>query len=399
MSTSVENVPPRAEPADFSLMLGGPLYQFYLRTRMARDPLDLAARRTVIIPALAWVPLLVLSLLEGHVWSGVAIPFLHDLEVHARYLIALPLLIAGELIVHQRTSDIVARFVTRGIVPPSVVPRFNVAVASALRLRNSMAFELLLIASVLVIGHYVWQRQVTLHAPTWWAPATTPETGLSWAGWWYVYIAIPVYQFIMLRWYFRLVVWFRFLGHVSRLDLKLIATHPDRAAGLGFLGHTAHAFGPLLFAQGVLLSALIANRILRDGGTLLDYQYEVVAIVVVLMLFVLAPLLQFTPRLLAAKRAGMHEYGDLASEYVNAFENKWIRRGAPPGETLVGSADIQSLADLANSFEVVRTMRPTVFPLETLIRIAIVTVLPVSPLILTVIPLNEIIRKLLAVLL
>jgi hypothetical protein len=120
---------------------------------------------------------------------------------------------------------------------------------------------------------------------------------------------------------------------------------------------------------------------------------------IVLMLFVLAPMLQFTPRLLEAKRHGMHQYGDLASKYVNAFETKWIRTGPPPGETLIGSADIQSLADLANSVEVIRTMRPTVFSLETLIRLVVVTVLPVSPLILTVIPLDEILRKLVAVLL
>jgi hypothetical protein len=38
---------PLQETPDFSLVLGGPLYQLYLRTRMMRPPLDLLRRRIV----------------------------------------------------------------------------------------------------------------------------------------------------------------------------------------------------------------------------------------------------------------------------------------------------------------------------------------------------------------
>ena len=74
-----------------------------------------------------------------------------------------------------------------------------------------------------------------------------------------------------------------------------------------------------------------------------------------MLCLVFGPLLVFAPQLAQAKRTGLREYGTLAERYVREFDAKWLRGGAPAGEPLVGSADIQSLADLGNSFEVVRT--------------------------------------------
>jgi hypothetical protein len=110
------------------------------------------------------------------------------------------------------------------------------------------------------------------------------------------------------------------------------------------------------------------------------------------------PLLVFSGQLAATKRAGMREYGTLAERHVRAFETKWLRGGAPLDEALVGSADIQSLADLSNSFEVVRTMRPAPITRDDVVRLVIVTLVPVAPLLLTMMPLDELVRRLIGVL-
>jgi hypothetical protein len=90
---------------NFSLVLGGPLYQLWRRTSLAGDALQLLHRRIVATVLLAWPPLLLLAVAEGSAWSGrVELPFLHDVELHARMLIALPLLIAAELTVHARIA-------------------------------------------------------------------------------------------------------------------------------------------------------------------------------------------------------------------------------------------------------------------------------------------------------
>src|SRR4051812_47294118 len=86
---------------DLSLVLGGPLYQLYLHTKLARAPLDLLYRRVLGISLICWLPLLLLSLAENHAISGVRVPFLLDVETYARFIVALPLLIASEVIVHR----------------------------------------------------------------------------------------------------------------------------------------------------------------------------------------------------------------------------------------------------------------------------------------------------------
>src|SRR5215510_5348874 len=88
---------------DFSIVVGGPLFQALRRARLTGDGLQLVKRRIIAIATVAWVPLLVLSAMEGRAWGhAVAVPFLRDIDVHARFLIALPLLIASEIVVHLR---------------------------------------------------------------------------------------------------------------------------------------------------------------------------------------------------------------------------------------------------------------------------------------------------------
>ena len=115
-------------------------------------------------------------------------------------------------------------------------------------------------------------------------------------------MSLPLIQFILLRWYFRLLIWTRFLWQVSRIDLRLVAIHPDRAGGLGFLSTVTYAFAPLLAGQGVLLAGVMANKIFYAGAKLTDFKLELLAMVIMMLFFVLAPLLVFTPRLARTKR-------------------------------------------------------------------------------------------------
>jgi hypothetical protein len=215
---------------------------------------------------------------------------------------------------------------------------------------------------------------------------------------WYGYVSLPLSQFLLLRWYFRLFIWARFLWQVSRIELDLVPTHPDHSGGLGFLSQTVYAFVPLLLAHGVLLSGQLANRILYLGASLTDFKGEIALMVVFLLCLVFGPLLVFVPQLAQAKRNGAREYGTLAARYVREFDAKWLRGGAAAGEPLVGSADIQSLADLGNSFAVVRDMNSFLVTKAAVLRVAVVVLVPVVPLALTMMPLEELLKKLLGLL-
>jgi hypothetical protein len=178
-----------------------------------------------------------------------------------------------------------------------------------------------------------------------------------------------------------------------------VPSHPDRVGGLGFLSDTVYGFTPLLIAHGALLAGLIGNRIYHLGATLPSFMLDILVFVIFVMCVVLGPLLVFSPQLAKAKWMGKAEYGTLAERYVREFDAKWLRAGAPVDEPLVGSADLQSLADLSNSFEIVRTMRVVPITKEAVIQLAIVIAAPIAPLVLTMMPLDEILKKMLGILL
>jgi hypothetical protein len=385
-------------PPEFSLVLGGPLYQLLRRAHLSDDALMMVRRRIIVIVLLTWLPLLVLSALEGHLLGGdTAVSFLRDIEVHVRFLVALPLLVVAELVVHQRMRPLLQQFLERKLIPDEEMPRFDAAISAAFRLRNSVLAEVLLIAFVYAVGILVvWRHYIALDAATWYAAPSADGATLSLAGIWYGYVSLPIFQFLLVRWYFRLFVWTRFLWRVSRIPLNLIPTHPDRVAGLHFLSETVYAFAVLAVAHGALLAGPLANHILFAGETLLQFKVEIAVVVVLLLCVVLGPLLMSAPQLAHVKRRGLREYGTLSQRYVREFDAKWLRGGAAADESFVGNTDVQTLADLANSFEVVRTMLIVPVTRQSVLAFAVATLAPIVPLLLTMMPLGELVKMVLA---
>src|SRR6185436_10008838 len=209
-----------------------------------------------------------------------------------------------------------------------------------LRLRNSVAAEVGMIAFVYGVGvMIIWRTQFAVDVASWYSPTVQGRFQPSLAGWWLGCVSLPLFQFILLRWYFRLFIWASFLWQVSRIGLRLVPTHPDRRGGLAFLEEVCTAFGPLLLAQGALLAGTIANQIFFAGAKLPQFKLEIIAMMVVALFAVVGPLLVFIPVLANAKRVGLREYGALAQRYVRGFDEKWLRGGAPAAEEFVGSGD------------------------------------------------------------
>jgi len=381
---------------NFSLVLGGPLYQLLRRAHLSDDALLMVRQRVVVIALLTWLPLLVLSAVQGHLWSkSVAVPFLLDLEVHIRFLIVVPLLVIAELVVHQRLRPIAKSFLERHLIPEDELPRFYRAITSAFRLRNSVIAEVLLIAIVYGVGVLViWRQFTALSADTWYAPAASTGSTISLAGLWYSYLSLPIFQFLLIRWYFRIFIWARFLWHTSRIKLALMPAHPDRVGGLGFLPGAVYAFSVLVVAHGAMISSQIANRIFFLGAKLPEFEVEIAVVAIFLLCVIFGPMLAFMPQLAQAKRTGMREYGTFAEAYVRDFDRKWLRGVRPKGEVLIGSADIQSLSDLANSFEVVRNMRRVLVTRDAIVQLGVALFLPLLPLMLTIMPLKELLTRL-----
>ncbi|HXY09544.1 MAG TPA: hypothetical protein VEI52_17005 [Terriglobales bacterium] len=384
------------DPPDFSIVLGGPLFQLLRRAHLEGDHLELLYRRLIFFMGITWLPLFLLATVGPFAGSAGRLAFLRDIEVHARFLVALPAFIVAELLVHLRMLPVARRFVERRIILLEDLPRFYGAVESAFGLRNSIPLELGLFATVYTFGLWFWHGRFGIETATWYA-MPGGRWNLTPAGVWYVFISIPILQFILLRWYVRFLIWYRFLWQVSRMPLNLIPTHPDRAGGLGFLGAVSYTFGPVLFAQGAMLAGLIASNVLYHGGKLLSFKLYAGSFVGFFVFAIFGPLLMFAPQMARVRRKGLADYGLLAQRYVEGFRDKWILGHGINSEELLGTGDIQSLADLGNSYTVVQEMRSVPFSLKDVSRLAAATAAPMVPLLLLVWSPEEVIMQVLKV--
>jgi hypothetical protein len=377
---------------DFSLVQGGPLYKLFSRCRLMRPPMELLGRRMIVLVLLAWMPLLLINALAGTLTGNVTVPFFHHLAPHARLLGSLPLLLLAEVIVHQRIAIIVRQFTAQGLVPPESRERFDGIVRSSRRLAESAVPEIILVVLACTLGHWLWFRNVAMPFDTWYGRPTPDGYVYSAAGLWFVFVSLTLFRFLLYRWYFRLFIWYRFLWKVSRLPLNLNAAHPDQAAGLGILAQSAVAFAPILVAHTISMAGLIGDQIWHRGLDLTRFKIEIGVVLGGLLFLVVAPLLFFAPRLARVRRTGLKDHAVFAARYVDDFTRKWIRN--PQAPSPLGTPDLQSLADLANSHRTIRETRLVPIGKKTLMQVAVLMALPLLPLLLTLMPLEEILARL-----
>ena len=243
----------------------------------------------------------------------------------------------------------------------------------------------------------MWNQTAALDTSAWYTEPAVANGNLSLAGIWFRYVSLPLFQFLFLRWYYRIFIWARFLFHVSRIKLNLAPTHPDSVGGLGFLSNSIYAMMPLAFTHGVMLLGMISNHIFHEDAELLDFKVGIIITVVLVMCVMILPLFLFASQLGDAKRKGGLEYGKLASRFVQEFEATWVKGSGPVNNAVIGK-DIQSLADLSHSYKVVENMQIVPLTRSTIIMLVVVTVIPLFPLLLTMMPLSELLKMLSGVL-
>jgi hypothetical protein len=379
------------------LMEGGPGEALMKRLRLIRPELGAASGRTAIILALAtWLPLLVLSLIAGLALGGARIPFLYDISAYARFLVAVPILVLAEIPIGRRVRMVTRHFLDAGLIPPGERKQFASAVFDTVRFHDSRLAELILVALAYILTYIAVSKASLQGGSTWFAPSA--GAGFSVVGYYYAFVSLPIFQFLMFRWGFRMFVWTRFLRQLASLDLLLTPIHPDGAGGLAFLGKAAVAFGVIVFALSSVASAAIASRILFGGATLEEFEMIYAALIVLVLIVFAGPLLVFAPKLFRLKFDGLFRYGTLATEYTQAFDSKWTGGDRPAQEPLLGTGDIQSLADLGNSYELVRKMRIVPIELFDFVGIALPAVIPALPLAATVMPVGDILKGVLKLL-
>lgn len=389
--------PQLANESELYFERGGPAYRFMQRIGIMRGGDPSINRRIVGFLAITWVPLLLLSLLDGYALGPTPRQsFLLDFATYVRFFLAVPLLFVAEVVVGPRLTSAALQFVQAGLVRPEEYPAFDRAAARVVRWRESVVAEFIILAIAVTMAWTLspdtFYRSGAAQSTSWIAVSNEAGVQFSWAGLWYKFFSIPILQFFWYRWLWRLVIWTSFLGAMSRLNLDLVPTHADQAGGLGFLG-TAHiSLGIFAVAVSSLLSADAAFRIFFEEARIEEFKVVAIAVLVATEVICLGPMLVFVPILTRKRREALREYSMLVARYNRAFHEKWVTGKAPEGEPLLGSADIQSLADLGGSFEFIRSMKPVPFSLRAILQLAVVAALPALPLLPLVMPWEEILK-------
>ena len=374
---------------NFSIVMGGPLYDWLLRKGVVRFVLPNLARRIVILIALTWLPLLLLSLKDGVAFGDqVRIPLLYDVSMYGRFLLCLPLLLLAEIVIDPSIRQAVGEFVNGGIVPAAELPKFDQVLERTQQLRDSWIPE----AVMFVLAFF----PVFLFESEWGRGAVsswhTTSGGLTAAGYWYAVFSTPVLRFLIYRWVFRYFIWALLLWRISRLHLILPPTHPDHAGGLNFLGLAQKHFGILFCALGCIFSGRMTNDMLFEAAPLSSFRFLVVGFIVLSLIVGILPLTLLAPKLSKVRKAGLLEYGKLAHSYTQSFDQKWVHYGERPTEPLLGTGDIQSLADLGNSFGLVEAMNIAPVTKGLLLQLGVQTALPLLPVIVLGTPTPELVR-------
>ena len=334
-------------------LLGGPLQWLGCRLGLVREGTN-TVWLGIALGLLAWGVLIVLGLLEGF---GSELFSLAIVGVHVRLLAAIPLFFVCETSVAPRMAEFVRHIVRSGLVPESELPALASGIRRVGRMKDSWVAEVLLLVAVLAIPVIELIVDLPGRTSSWRAILDQAGDRLTWVHVWYLGFCLPLFRFLMLRWLWHLGLWWYFLWCVERLNLRLIPTHSDGAAGLGYLEVVQEYFIPLVLAISAVFSAHFAEDISAGTMAFEALYYSVPLVLLLIAALFIGPLLIFSRKLWACRQTGLSEYMAMAARYTQAFEAKWIRDEKATGESQLGTADMQSLADLTNSMNVVYGMR------------------------------------------
>ena len=372
---------------DFSL-LGGPLHWLGCRLGLVRGGTN-TIRLGVALGLSAWGVLILLALLQG---LGHKVLSLALIGVHVRFLVAIPLFFVCETWVVPRMAEFVRNIVRSGVVPRNVLPALRSEVARTTRWTDSWLPDVICLLLAVLLPLIGTQFHLVGATATYDPSRAVAEGTL--ASRWYWFVCLPLFRFLMFRWLWRLGLWGYFLRRVAKLDLNLVPTHPDGAAGLGYLEVVHTHFTPLVLAISAFQSASFAEE-LSAGMMTFEAVYPALALsLVVAAVLFLGPLFIFAPKLWACRVKGLSDYMEFASHYVNDFDRKWLDPGAHTDEPLLGTPDLQSLADLANSMGIVRTMRWVPLSPRLLVDLAMPALVPILPLFLLKYPVDQLAGRL-----
>jgi hypothetical protein len=358
----------------------GPIIRGLQRLHLARS----GGPRTRVLVAIAWLPLCVAALARLLVRQRPQ-AILFDISVHARLLIVLPLLVVAARLLDERCRGAIEQLEDGKFAEPSSIARI---LDRAERLRDSRLASLAILAIALFAGQAVLWGLV---GPTGVFAGVVSAGSVSFARIWYGCVALPIVQLLLLRYLWHWLIWSYIVVRVSRLNLATIATHPDHAAGIGFLSSPVSAFWCFVLAESAMLASAWGTQIIAGRATVDDLIPTFIAFLVLVAALAFAPLFLYIGILYRARHRETRRFNQLALDYVREFDQKWV--GRRPPQELLGTEDLQALNDLIGSYASLVKVRLLPFGTRALAGIWLATVIPMLPLVFISTPVDQLLLR------
>jgi hypothetical protein len=344
----------------------------------------------IAVGVVTWLVTLALAYL-GPGGSAALRQVLEDYGVAVRLVLAVPILLLDEYRVDHRLSVLLPGVVASGLYAPTDQDEWQDLVRATRHRMTRAATLLVILAIVVLLVVSSLSNPIRVMAADW--AHGTALWGLSWAGLWYTVVARPIFLFLGLLWLWRWLSISIFIFKTSRSPLLLQPSHPDKMGGLAIFMEIGTVVMAVIFTGSAVISAEVYYEMAHHLGTLKSFAPLLIAYVILAVLVALGPLLLFAPLLARLRRRALFLYGVLASKHSVRFERKWFVRN-PPEEELMGASEISSLTDLATAYFVAEGIQTMPFGRGTFLTVALAAAIPMIPVVLLEVPLQEILTRL-----
>jgi hypothetical protein len=389
---------PEEKPIPFPIAAEGPFYRLQILLRLMAEEHPHTGRRILVALAVTWLPLALLWWWQGEATHRAAAAvrsaslFTH-LATYARFFVTVPLLIAAETAVRPRLEHALRHAVVSGVIPPFQQARYFEMLISALQRRKSKLAEAVILALAFLAAQIAIMFARAGHRPSW----IFTDSSLTWAGTWYAYVSLPFLQFLIFRWLYRLMIWWKVMHAMAHLDLSIQPAHPDGRGGLAFVGDSVQAFAILAFAFSATAAGAVADYILNEGRSIFELKGFVAGGSAFILLLFLIPLLFFCGPSFRAKDEAIFRYEALAENLWQAFEHKWLGDGPRPVSDPLAEPDFSALADYGSVVKGVREMWIVPWTKEGLLPLVVAVGLPFVLVLAAVLPVEELLKGVLHV--
>jgi hypothetical protein len=352
-------------------------------------------RRAVFFTLLAWLPLAIWAWQAKRALPGApGEPLLQHFGVQVRCLIAIPLLILAQAFAHKTTTRLIPWFEKSGVVPEGKRGDFERIVRGVHRLRNATLPWVLILGLVgawTALGPVVREGEEL----NWAMESASGPPHVGFGGWWFLFVARPIYITLVLGWLWRLALLTLLFRRTAKLGLDLVPTHPDRTGGLGFIERFATMFAPVAFVLSAVLASHWAHQVVYHDLPVQSLKVPAGVFLVLTLVLFLAPLFAFAGSLAAAKKRAELEYGALVGRHGNLVRKRWILKEPLADASLLEAPEIGPVADTISLFQAVKAMRPMPVGKPSLLAIGLPALVPILVVFAIKVPLREVLTKLL----